>query len=84
MAGAAWAYFDLWTWAGTLERIHHALYVAVRERAGREGEPDHGNHRRPERQGRAKSGACSTRDAGEKIAGRKRHILVDTLGLFRL
>jgi hypothetical protein len=26
-----WAYFDLWTWDGTLERIHHALYVAVRE-----------------------------------------------------
>jgi len=23
-----WAYFDLWTWDGTLERIHHALYVA--------------------------------------------------------
>ena len=31
-----WAYFDLWTWDGTLERIHHALYVAVREQAGRE------------------------------------------------
>jgi hypothetical protein len=23
-----WAYFDLWAWDGTLERIHHALYVA--------------------------------------------------------
>src|SRR2546423_14651998 len=36
----------LWDWDGTLERIHHALYVATREREGR-----------------------------------KRHILVDTLGL---
>ena len=29
-------YFKLWDWDGTLERIHHALYVAVREQAGRE------------------------------------------------
>src|SRR5262249_48139831 len=34
-----WAYFDLWSWDGTLERIHHALYVAVRELAGREASP---------------------------------------------
>ena len=32
-------YFDLWSWDGTLERIHHALYVACRERAGREASP---------------------------------------------
>lgn len=32
-------YFDLWGWDGTLERIHHALYVAVREREGREASP---------------------------------------------
>ena len=32
-------YFDLWEWDGTLERIHHALYVAVREREGREASP---------------------------------------------
>ena len=24
-------YLELWDWDGTLERIHHALYVAVRE-----------------------------------------------------
>jgi transposase len=34
-----WDYFDLWTWDGTLERVHHVLYVAVRERAGREASP---------------------------------------------
>jgi len=22
-----WEYLDLWDWDGTLERIHHALYV---------------------------------------------------------
>ena len=31
-----WEYLDLWDWDGTLERIHHALYVEVRENAGRE------------------------------------------------
>ena len=35
----AWAYFDLWEWDGTLERIHHALYIAVREQEGREASP---------------------------------------------
>ena len=32
-------YFMLWDWDGTLERIHHALYVAVREKEGREASP---------------------------------------------
>ena len=32
-------YLDLWDWDGTLERIHHALYVATREKAGREASP---------------------------------------------
>ena len=32
-------YLDLWDWDGTLERIHHALYVAVREHEGRAASP---------------------------------------------
>ena len=32
-------YLELWNWDGTLERIHHTLYVAVREQAGREASP---------------------------------------------
>jgi transposase len=32
-------YFMLWDWDRTLERIHHALYVAAREQAGREVSP---------------------------------------------
>ena len=35
----AWDYLDRWDRDGTLERIHHALYVAERERAGREASP---------------------------------------------
>jgi transposase len=34
-----WEYFNLWTCDGTLERIHHALYVAVREQASRQASP---------------------------------------------
>ena len=32
-------YFMLWDWDGTLERIHHALYVEAREQAGRDASP---------------------------------------------
>ena len=34
-----WDYFFRWKWEGTIERIHHALYVAVREQVGREASP---------------------------------------------
>src|SRR3954468_13946231 len=54
-------------------------------RAGRQGgEPDGGDHRQPEREGGGKRGARidpSGYDAGKKVEGKKRHILVDTLGL---
>jgi transposase len=32
-------YLDLWSWDGTLERIHFSLYVKCREQAGREASP---------------------------------------------
>lgn len=32
-------YLSLWNWDGTLLRIHHALYVGLREQAGREASP---------------------------------------------
>jgi transposase len=35
----AHSYFMLWDWDGTLERLHHALYVETREREGREASP---------------------------------------------
>ena len=51
---------------------------------GARGQPDGGGHRQPERQERGKRGRCidpSGYDAGKKIKGKKRHILVDTVGL---
>ena len=32
-------YLDLWSWDGTVERIHHELYVKCREREEREVSP---------------------------------------------
>ncbi len=34
-----YGYFDLWTYDGTLDRLHHVLYVKCREAAGREASP---------------------------------------------
>ena len=32
-------YFDLWSWDGTLDRIHDALYARCREEVSREASP---------------------------------------------
>jgi transposase len=32
-------YLGLWTWDGTLDRLHHELYVKCREKADREASP---------------------------------------------
>ena len=32
-------YFERWSWDGTLERIHDALYIKCREQADREASP---------------------------------------------
>ena len=77
-------YLDLWSYDGTLDRIHHALYVECREKGEREASPtaaiiDSQSVKSAENGGPriAPHGV----DAGKKIKGKKRHILVDTLGL---
>jgi transposase len=77
-------YFDLWNWDGTLERIHHVLYVKCREKAGRDASPtaaiiDSQSVKSAEKGGRSID-PCGY-DAGKKIKGKKRHVLVDTQGL---
>ena len=59
-------YLDLWNWDGTLERIHHALYVKCREQAGREASPtaaiiDSQSVKSAEKGGAASSRPASTR-----------------------
>src|SRR5262249_1076919 len=80
----AHSYFMLWDWDGTLERIHHALYVETREREGREVSPTAAIIDSQSAKGAQKGALRLTRRGlmqGKKITGRKRHILVDTLGL---
>ena len=77
-------YFELWDYDGTLDRIHHSLYVKCREAIGREASPTACVIDLSECKRRGKRGACidpSGYDAGKKIKGKKCHILVDTVGL---
>jgi hypothetical protein len=53
----------LWDWDGTLERIHHALYVAVREHEGREASPSVAIIDSQSAKGAQKGGLRSTRRA---------------------
>src|SRR5271169_2773403 len=77
-------YFIWWQCDGVLDRIHHALYVAFREEAEREASPTAAIIDSQSVKSAEKGGACIDPhgyDAGKKIKGKKRHVLVDTLGL---
>ncbi|MGO8815958.1 MAG: IS5 family transposase [Terriglobia bacterium] len=79
-----YGYFDLWTYDGTLDCIHHALYVKGREAAGREASPTAAVIDSQSVKSTEKGGVGIDPhgyDAGKKIKGKKRHILVDTIGL---
>ena len=59
-------YLSLWAWDGTLGRLHHALFVQVRERAGKEASPtaaivDSQSVKGAEKGGRASIRAATTR-----------------------
>jgi transposase len=77
-------YFFLWDWDGTLDRVHHALYVKCREQAFREASPTAAIIDSQSVKSAEKGGARidpNGFDAGKKIKGKKRHLLVDTQGL---
>jgi putative transposase len=77
-------YLDRWNGDGTLAKIHHELYVKCREQAGREASPTAAAIDSQSVKSAEKGGARidpSGYDAGKKIKGKKRHVLVDTLGL---
>jgi putative transposase len=73
-------YFRRWWADGTLLAIYHALHARARAAAGREPQPtaaivDSQSVKT------AEAGGPRGFDAGKKVNGRKRHMLVDTLGL---
>jgi len=73
-------HFRQWKIRGSWEQLHNMLYVQTRENEGREDSPsaaiiDSQSVKTTE------AGGPRGYDAGKKINGRKRHIIVDTLGL---
>ena len=75
-------YFQRWAADGTVERIHDALRDAVRDAAGRDPMASAGAVDSQTVPGAATVGRGSRGwDAGKRTNGRKRHLVVDTLGL---
>jgi transposase len=75
-------YFQRWAADGTTDRVHVALRDAVRDAAGRDPMASAGAVDSQTVSGAATVGKASRGyDAGKKINGRKRHLVVDTMGL---
>ena len=75
-------YFTRWNANGTLDHLHNALREKVRIAEGRNAEPTAGivdaqSIRSADTVGKNSRGY----DAGKKINGRKRNIVVDTIGM---
>jgi putative transposase len=79
---SVYGYFRRWCRDGTWRRIHDTLRAAVRRRAGRHKHPTAGcldsQSARTTETAAAETRGC---DWHKRVKGRKRHLLVDTLGL---
>jgi len=74
-------YYRKWKINGLIELIHDELVRIVRRNKGREQSPSVGIIDSQSVKGTSAAGEHRGYDAGKKVTGRKRHIIVDTLGL---
>lgn len=74
-------YFSRWKRDGTVEQIQQTLVEQQRQKQGKKSEPTIGILEAQSAKTTLVAGESRGFDAAKKVKGRKRHIIVDTLGL---